>query len=72
MTDGGHNGKSQHDERDVAVPAMPRSGFVMIKTKFVLGSLEAVFNGPTTAFNLDQCLNRSSCGAPCGEVGVVK
>ena len=43
----------------------------MIKTKLVLGSLEAVFNGPTTAFNLDQCLNRSFCGAPCGEVGQI-
>jgi hypothetical protein len=50
---------------------MPRSGFVVIETEFVLGGLEAVFNGPTMAFNLDQCLNRCSCGAPRGEISQI-
>ena len=28
MLDGSHHGKCEHDERDVTMPAMPRSGFV--------------------------------------------
>jgi hypothetical protein len=53
MADGGHQGEGEHDERDVTVPTMPRSGFVVFDTEFVFGGLEAVSNRPTMALNLD-------------------
>jgi len=51
MTDDGHHGEGEHDERDMPVPAMPGAGFVVIEAKFVLGRFEAVFDGPTMAFD---------------------
>jgi hypothetical protein len=35
----------------MAMPAMPGPGFVVIKTKFVLGRFEAVFDAPPMAFH---------------------
>jgi hypothetical protein len=35
----------------MAMPAMPRAGFVVIKTELVLGGFEAVLNGPAMAFH---------------------
>jgi hypothetical protein len=46
ISDHGHHGKGEHDKRDVAMPAMPRAGFVMIEAEFVLGGHEAVFDRP--------------------------
>src|SRR5436189_4824168 len=40
MLDGSHHGKCEHDERDVTMPAMPRSGFVVVEPELVLGSLK--------------------------------
>ena len=31
MLDGSHHGKCEHDERDVTMPAMPRSQIVVVK-----------------------------------------
>src|ERR1700729_312948 len=53
------------------MPAMPRSGLVVVEPKFVLGSLEAILNRPTMAFDIDQCLNRRLRRAPGGEVGEI-
>jgi len=44
MADGGHHGKCQHDERHVAVPAVPGPGFVVVEAQLVLGGLEAVLD----------------------------
>ena len=41
MTDDGHHGEGEHDQRNVTVPAMPGAGFVVIETEFVLGGFEA-------------------------------
>jgi hypothetical protein len=41
-TDNGHYGKGKHDECDMAMPAMPAEGFVVVKTELVLGRFEAV------------------------------
>jgi hypothetical protein len=30
MPDSGHHGEGEHDERDVTVPAMPRSGLMSV------------------------------------------
>ena len=46
MLDGSHHGKCEHDERDVTMPAMPRSGFVVVEPELVLGSLKAVLDRP--------------------------
>ena len=37
MTDDGHHGEGEHDQRDMTVPAMPGAGFVVIEAEFVLG-----------------------------------
>ena len=49
MLDGSHHGKCEHDERDVTMPAMPRSGFVVVEPELVLGSLKAVLDRPAVA-----------------------
>src|SRR4029077_16558637 len=57
MLDGSHHGKGEHDERDVTMPAMPRSGFVVVEPELVLGSLKAVLDRPAVAFDADKCLD---------------
>src|ERR1700732_1665632 len=42
MLDGSHHGKCEHDERDVTMPAMPRSGFVVVEPELVLGMLSDI------------------------------
>ena len=71
MLDGRHHGEGKHDERDMAMPAMPGPGLVVIETELVFGSLEAVLDRPTAALNADERVDRSSCRAPCGEVGEI-
>jgi hypothetical protein len=70
MADRRHHGEGKHDERDVAMPAVPGTSFVMVETELVLGSLEAVFDRPVMTFDLDQRVDRSPNRAPGGEVGV--
>ena len=48
--------KASMDERDVAVPAMPGSRFVMIESQFVLGGLETVLDRPAMTFDCDEGL----------------
>ena len=71
MTDDGRHGEGQHDQRDVTVPAMPGTAFVVIETEFVLGGLEAVLDGPAMAFDQHQLLHWRALGAPGGEVGQI-
>ena len=35
MADGGHHGEGEHDERDVAMPAMPGTGLIVVEAEFV-------------------------------------
>ena len=44
MLDGSHHGEGEHDERDVTMPAVPGSGFVVVEPELVLGSLKAVLD----------------------------
>ena len=57
MLDGSHHGEGEHDERDVTMPAMPRSGFVVVEPKLVFGCLEAVLDRPAVAFDADKCFD---------------
>ena len=57
MLDGSHHGKGEHDERDVTMPAVPGSGFVVVEPELVLGSLKAVLDRPAVAFDADKCLD---------------
>jgi hypothetical protein len=41
VPDHGHHGEGEHDERHVAMPAVPGAGFIMIEPKLILGGLEA-------------------------------
>ena len=51
MTDGGHHGEGEHDQRDMPMPAMPGAGLVVIEAELVLGGLEAVLDGPAMTFH---------------------
>ena len=53
MLDGSHHGEGEHDQRDVAVPAVPGSGLVVVEPELVFGCLEAVFDRPAVAFDAD-------------------
>ena len=55
----------------MAMPAMPRSGFVVVEPELVLRGLEAVLDGPATAFDADQPLDGCPCRTPGGEVGEI-
>src|SRR5271166_1090431 len=71
MLDGGHHGEGEHDERDVTMPAVPGSGFVVVEPELVFGGLEAVLDRPAMALDADQSLDRSPCRTPGGEVGEI-
>jgi hypothetical protein len=66
-----HHGEGERDERDVATPAMPGPGFVMVEAELVLGGLEAVFDRPAMTFDGDEGLNSGAGWAPCREVGEI-
>ena len=36
MPNGSHHGEGEHNERDVTMPAMPGSGFVVVEPELVL------------------------------------
>ena len=53
------------------VPAVPRARLVVIETELVLGSLEAVLDGPAMAFGQNQLFHSRALGAPGGEEGKI-
>lgn len=69
MAYGGHHRIGEHDQRDMPVPTMPRSCFVVIEAEFVLSGLKPFLDPPAGSFDLDQGIDRGSLGTPCGEVG---
>jgi hypothetical protein len=71
VTDGGHHGEGEHDEGEVAMPAMPGAGLVVVEPELVLSGLEAVLDGPAMSFDLDQSLGVGSGRTPGGEEGEV-
>src|SRR5271155_261653 len=71
VLDGSHHGEGEHDERDVTMPAVPGSGFVVVEPELVFGCLEAVLDRPAMALDADQGLDRGPCRTPGGEVGEI-
>src|SRR5437868_12568647 len=67
MLDGSHHGEGEHDERDVTMPAVPGSGFVVVESELVFGCLEAILDRPAMALDADQGLDRSPCRTPSGD-----
>ena len=59
MLDGSHHGKGEHDERDVTMPAVPGSEFVVVEPELVFGCLEAILDRPAMALDADQGLAAS-------------
>src|ERR1700751_2191013 len=57
VTDRRQHGERQHPQRDMAVPAMPGSGLVMIEAEFGLCRLKCILNGLIT--NDKFCLTRA-------------
>src|SRR3954447_13240000 len=54
VADHGQHGEGQHHQRDVAVPAVPAAGLVVIEPELGLGGLEAVLDRPAASLDLDQ------------------
>src|SRR3954454_1100385 len=69
VADDRHYGEGQHDQRDMAVPAMPRTGFIVVEAEFGLGRLEGVLDRPALSFDGDQGLDRRASRAPGAEEG---
>ena len=69
MADRCHHGKGEHDQRDVAMPAVPGAGLVVIETERGLGGLKAIFNCPAMAFDPEQSCAARSGRTPSGEKG---
>ena len=69
MTYRGHHGESEHDERDVPVPAVPGAGLVVGEPELRLGGLERVLDGPAPALHGDQRRDPGPGRAPGREVG---
>ena len=57
MLDGSPHGEGEHDERDVTMPAMPRSGFVVVEPKLVFAVSKLSSIAPAVAFDADKCLD---------------
>ena len=71
MSDRRGHGEGQHDQGDMAMPAVPGAGLVVVEAELVLGGLETVLNGPAMAFDLDQGVDAGSGRAPGGKEGQV-
>jgi hypothetical protein len=65
----GEDGKGEHHERDVAVPAVPGARLVVVEAQFGLRRLEGILDGPAMSLDGDEGLDRGARRAPGGEVG---
>ena len=52
MADGGHHGEGEHDERDVAMPAMPGTGLIVVEAEFVFCGLETILDRPAMPLHI--------------------
>lgn len=71
MADHGHHGEGEHDKRNVAMPAMPGTGLVVVEAELVLGSLEAIFDCSAMPLHLHQRFDRCPGRTPRREVGEI-
>ena len=56
MLDGSHHGEGEHDERDVTMPAVLGSGFVVVEPELVFGCLEGILDRSAMALDLTRVL----------------
>ena len=71
MADDGHHGEDEHDEGDMAVPAMPGAGLVVIEAELILGSLKTILDRPAMPFHRHQLCHWRALGTPGGEEGQI-
>ena len=67
MADHREEGKGQHHQRDMAVPAMPAARLVVSQTAFGFCRFEGIRDGPAASFHAPQRLDRGSVRTPGGE-----
>src|SRR5664280_1166953 len=67
MPDCCHHGEGEHDKRDMAMPAMPGAGLVMVEPQFILGRLETILDRPAMTLDHDKGFDASSSRTPSGE-----
>lgn len=60
IADHSHHCECEHHEGDIATPAIPRAGLVVMEAEFVLGGLEVIFNCPTVTLYGYERLNAIS------------
>ena len=68
MADHSGHGKGKHDQRDMTVPTMPRTRFVMVEAEFILRRFKTVFDRPPVALDPSEGFDRGSLWAPGCEV----
>ncbi len=68
MADHGEQGEGEHHQRDMAVPAVPTPGLVVIQAEFVLRRLERVLDRPAPSLDLDQSFQLRAVPTPSREV----
>ena len=71
MSDRRHHGEGEHGHRNVTMPAMPRSAFVVVEPELVFRGLETVFDRPPMAFDRDQRFDGCCNWTPGGEEGEI-
>src|SRR5215469_9659887 len=67
MADDRRHGKNKHDEGDMAVPAMPGAGLVVIEAELILGSLKTILDRPAMPFHRHQLCHCCALGTPSRE-----
>ena len=67
MADRHEHGKREHDQRDMAMPAVPTSGLVVGEAQLGFRSLERVLDRPPPPLDPDQDFQRRTDRTPCWE-----
>jgi hypothetical protein len=67
VADHRQQGKGEHHQRDVAVPAVPAARLIVVQSQLGLGGLERVLDRPAAALDPDQHRQRRALWAPGGE-----
>ncbi len=59
--------QGEHHKRDVAMPAVPGAGFIVMEPELVLGGLEAVLDRPAMSLDTDDSVYSRAGRTPGGE-----
>ena len=69
MADRHEHGEGEHHQRDMAMPAVPASGLVVVEAQLGFRGLERVLDRPPPPLDLDQHVQGRARRAPCREEG---